>query len=68
MTLRILSYADLADRGIKYSKVQLWRLEKNGKFPRRIPVGPARHGWLESEIDGYLRQKVEARDKSVVAA
>ncbi|MDT3686478.1 MAG: AlpA family phage regulatory protein [Pseudorhodoplanes sp.] len=69
MTLRILSYEDLATlKGVKYSKVQLWRLEKLGKFPKRVPVGPARHGWLETEIDAYLRRQIEARDKSMVAA
>ena len=35
-TVRILSFEDLrSEKGIPYSKVHLWRLERDGKFPKR---------------------------------
>jgi prophage regulatory protein len=60
-TMKILSYDDLKARGIAYSKVHLWRLEKARKFPKRVPLSEARHGWLETEIDGWLATRIAAR-------
>jgi len=41
--MKLLSYDDLRPvKGIHYSKVQIWRLEKLGKFPKRIEIGPGR--------------------------
>ncbi len=60
--MRILSYDDLKSRGINYSKVHLWRLEKARKFPKRVAITDNRHGWLESEIDDWLFGRVAARD------
>jgi prophage regulatory protein len=66
--MKLLSYDDLEPlKGINYSKTQLWRLEKDGKFPRRVlltghPNG--RHGWVESEIDAWIRERIAQRDAS----
>ncbi len=59
--MRLLSYDDLKARGINYSKVHLWRLEKAQKFPKRVPLSENRHGWVESEIDGWMADRVAAR-------
>jgi prophage regulatory protein len=43
--MRILSFEELrSEKGIPYSKVHIWRLERDGKFPKRIPLGASRHG------------------------
>lgn len=64
--MRILSYNDLsADKGITYSKAHLWRLEREGRFPKRVPLGGARHGWLDSEIDEWLAECVAHRDATI---
>jgi prophage regulatory protein len=31
-----------------------WRLEQEGKFPKRCKVAPSTVGWLYSEIEFYL--------------
>ncbi|MCO5129294.1 MAG: AlpA family phage regulatory protein [Xanthobacteraceae bacterium] len=68
MPLCIIPYADLkTKKGIPYSKPHLWRLERDGKFPRRVPVGPNRYGYVEGEIDAYLENLVKARDARVRA-
>jgi prophage regulatory protein len=61
--MRILSFDDLrSEKGIPYSKVHLWRLERLGKFPKRVQLGESRHGWLESEIDDWLLERMATRN------
>jgi prophage regulatory protein len=60
--VRVLSRANLSERGISYSAVHLLRLEADGKFPRRLYLSPARVAWIESEIDDYLARCIAARD------
>jgi prophage regulatory protein len=63
MHMRIIDYDNLKPvKGISYSKVQLWRLERQKRFPKRIRVGPQRYGWIESEIDQWITEKIHARD------
>lgn len=38
-----------------------WRLEQEGEFPKRIRLTDGGSvGWLESEIDEWIRQRVSA--------
>jgi prophage regulatory protein len=61
--MRILSYDELRPvKGIPYSKVHIWRLEKDGKFPKRIPLGQSRHGWVDTEIDDWLKECMASRN------
>jgi prophage regulatory protein len=61
--MKVLAYDDLKPvKGISYSKVHIWRLEKNKKFPRRVQLGPSRHGWLDSEIDEWIMARAAERD------
>ncbi|HWX30948.1 MAG TPA: AlpA family phage regulatory protein [Steroidobacteraceae bacterium] len=62
MAKRLIRFEDLPSKGISYSKTQLWRLEKRGQFPRRVPIGPGRHAWVESEIDQFIADRIAARD------
>jgi prophage regulatory protein len=61
--MRLIPYDALADRGIPYSKIQIWRLERDGRFPRRVSVGPQRYAWIETEIDQYIAERVRLRDE-----
>jgi prophage regulatory protein len=64
--MRLLNYDDLkSEKGIGYSKVQLWRLEKVAAFPKRVPLGRGRHGWAEHEIDAWIAERIRARDEQV---
>jgi prophage regulatory protein len=62
MAQRLIPYNSLAAKCITYSKPHLWRLEKAGKFPKRVPIGPGRYGYVEAEIDAYIEAKIAARD------
>jgi prophage regulatory protein len=58
----LIPYGDLKAKGVSYSKPHLWRLERDGKFPKRVPTGPARYAYVESEIDAYQTGLIAARD------
>ena len=58
---KIISLKELLKR-IPYSAVQIWRIEKIGLFPKRVKLGPRRIGWVESEIDEWIKMKMIRRD------
>ena len=39
------------------SRATLWRLENAGTFPKKKRITPGRVGWLESEIDEWIRSR-----------
>jgi prophage regulatory protein len=50
-------------KGITYSRAHLARLERAGLFPKKVLLGPGRvGGYVETEIDEYIVQKIAARD------
>ena len=44
---RIISGREVREM-VSYSLMQIWRLERNGQFPKRIKLGPGRVGWHPS--------------------
>lgn len=61
--MKILAFEELRTaKGIPYSKVHIWRLEKAHKFPKRVRLGENRHGWLDHEIDQWLEGRIAERD------
>ncbi len=63
--VRILTYPELKSlKGIPYSRQYLAVLEKAEKFPRRVSlgIGKGRIGWIEAEIDEWLKDRAAARD------
>lgn len=61
---RLLEYWELREHGVLYSRSHIYRLEAAGKFPKRVPIGDARVGWVENEIDDYVAEKVKSRSAS----
>lgn len=51
--MRVIRYPEL-HRKIGLCRTQIWRLEKEGKFPRSITLGSNSKGWLEHEVDAWL--------------
>lgn len=59
MTHTILRLPEVIKRtGLSRSSIYL-RIS-NGEFPKTISLGDRAVGWLESEIDEWLAEKVEA--------
>lgn len=49
---------------IPYCDVHILRMEKAGKFPRRIRLGPNRVGWSYLEIQDWIATRKDERDMS----
>lgn len=71
--MRLLSYPQLRDRGVRYTQRHLSNLVQDGKFPRPVvlstrPNGdPARIAWAEDEIDAWIAALVAKRDEDSAA-
>lgn len=43
------------------SRVQWWRLEREGKVPKRIQLGENSVGWLRHEIQAWISERAAQR-------
>ena len=66
--MKLLDHEGLRAKGITYSRAQLWRLVKAGRFPGPIKIGAQRNAWVESEIDSWIEDRIAARDANAGAA
>ena len=57
---RIVRKTELFSR-LGLSDATIWRMERDGKFPRRIQLGGKAVGWFDSEINDWMNQKSAAR-------
>jgi prophage regulatory protein len=48
---------------VPYSDVSIWRLERDGLFPRRITIGPNRVAWRLGEVLAWIDERA-ARSSS----
>ena len=46
---------------VPWSRQHLARLEKAAKFPKRVPIGQNRVGWVYDEVIAHLEQLVAQR-------
>lgn len=58
--MKLLSKRQVKER-VLYSFAHIDRLERAGKFPKRVQLGQHRVGWVEDEIDAWLMARIEAR-------
>lgn len=55
-SLRVIRYQELYSK-IGLGRTQIWRLEKDGEFPKSIPLGRNSKGWFEHEVDAWLESR-----------
>lgn len=63
--MRLLSKTQVRQL-ILLSPVHFGRLEKDGKFPKRVHLGTDRNsrvGWVETEIQEWLKKRIDERDR-----
>ena len=61
--MKIIPPQDLpSKKGIDFCNVYRHELEQKGKFPKRVRLGVKKYGYLESEIDDWLKQRAAMRD------
>lgn len=54
---RILRWHELHDK-VNLGRSTVWRMERDGLFPRRRQISPGSVGWLASEVDAWLQSRV----------
>ena len=59
--MRIIRRHELTDK-VGYCLAHIYRLERAGEFPRRVQLGRRAVGWVEEEVENWLRERVDARD------
>jgi prophage regulatory protein len=58
--LRFLRLPDVEQRvGLRHTRIR--ELEREGKFPQRVLIGDRANGWVESEIEAWMEQRVANR-------
>ncbi|WP_372913238.1 helix-turn-helix transcriptional regulator [Roseovarius indicus] len=63
IVMRILSKLQLKEL-VLYSPQHIARLEKAGKFPKRVKLGPNRVGWIEDEVLDWLQLRLDEREST----
>jgi prophage regulatory protein len=64
VTKRILTFKELREHGISFSRRHINRLEVAGKFPKRVWIGERTPGWLAAEIDAWVEAKIKERGRA----
>jgi prophage regulatory protein len=56
---RILAKSDLEALGLP-SATTIWRMERDGRFPRRFKLSARRVGWLEDDVLAWINVQRES--------
>ena len=64
---KVLKVRQVAEE-ISVSVPQVYKLAKEGRFPKPIKLGERGSGWLRTEVDDWLQSRVEVRDSEVANA
>ncbi len=65
--MKLIEFDRLRDLGVPHGRVQLWRLVREGRFPKPIKIG-SRNAWIASEIDRWIVEQIAKRDGAAVEA
>lgn len=58
--MRLLGLPKVMDR-VPLSRSQIYTLMTRGEFPRPVKLGPKANGWVEGEIDQYIKERIAER-------
>lgn len=62
LIMRVIKLKDvLSKTGL--GKTTLYALLKQSQFPKPVSLGLRAVGWLESEIEAWIQEKINARDQ-----
>lgn len=56
-SVRMLRLPEVVNR-TALSRSQIYRLIELGTFPRQVPLSERAAGWVEEEVDGWLRERI----------
>jgi prophage regulatory protein len=58
----------LVKNKVGLSRVTAWRLERAGKFPKRVKLGENSVGWRLDEVEAWLESRPRVGGRKVEAA
>ena len=58
---RLLTFDELRDHGVTFTRQHLDNLERQNRFPKRVAIGEYRIGWVEQEVDAWIEAKISSR-------
>jgi prophage regulatory protein len=61
MSRRLLRLPEVTHR-VGLGITQIYELQKRGAFPVSVPLGERIVGWVESEIEEWIAQRIALRD------
>lgn len=59
--MRILSKSAAAAK-VNYSVPHIDKMSRDGRFPKKVQLGPNKIGFLETEVDDWIADRVRERD------
>jgi prophage regulatory protein len=63
-SVRMLRLPEVVNR-TALSRSQIYRLIELGTFPKQVPLSERAAGWVEEEVDSWLRERIERSRKRV---
>jgi len=54
--MKVLSANELIEK-IGLSRTTIWRMERQGNFPKRIHLSPRRVGWILEEVEEWIETR-----------
>ena len=63
---RILRWPEVSELTGFRSKCHVENMEKRGSFPHSVRIGSRAKGWLISEVEDWLNERIAERDRKVL--
>lgn len=60
--MKLISRKEVREK-VLYSFAHIARLEAAGLFPKRVPLGPGRVGYVDEEIEDWIKRRIAQRDQ-----
>jgi prophage regulatory protein len=57
VALRMIRFPDVRNR-TGLSRSTIWRLERQGEFPKHRRISPNAVAWIEHEVDAWIRRRM----------
>lgn len=68
LNTRLLGQAELSSKGIHYSPFHLRRMIAAGTFPKPVKLSERKTGYVEAEIEAWLKDRIADRDSGMEIA
>jgi prophage regulatory protein len=66
--MKVLAFKDLREKGIPFCRQYIHKLVRQGDFPQPIKLGSKTNGWVETEINQYIEERLSRRAEMKTAS